>query len=286
MHEKLIKEYVKNNLNKEAKVVSRLMGGMSNYTYVIEIDNNKYTFRVPGKGAEHFTNREQEVAIMEKIAKYDFLPQPIVNDVVTGYKIAPYVEGIVLSDLDNKPLEAIAATLKKLHSGEKFAFDYNPLERLAEYELLSQDTDPVYLALKDKWLEIYHNKLKHVNLMPCHGDAQVSNFVVGEKRIYLMDWEFSANNDPIYDIACFGNANFEDALSLIDVYFENPRRSEFQRLYAWRMFQCLQWHCVAKYKHEVGLSEELSVDFAFVAKAYLTKAKGFFQDYLNVSKGE
>ncbi|MDR1782193.1 MAG: phosphotransferase family protein [Bacilli bacterium] len=287
MHEELIRRFIKERLNKDADIVTRLMGGMSNYTYVIEIEGKKYTFRVPGKGAEHFTNRVQEVEIMDSIAKYNFLPQPIINDVATGYKVAPYVEGKILSDIENKPLDAIAATLKKVHSIDKFAYDYEPLKRLESYEKLSNELDPVYLALKDKWLEIYNTKLINVPLCACHGDAQVSNFVLDKERVYLMDWEFSANNDPIYDIACFGNANFNDALELIEVYFDNPGKDEYQRLYAWRMFQCLQWHCVAKYKHEVGLSEELAVDFDYVAKQYLVKAKGFFQDYLNLEeKGE
>ena len=286
MNEKTIKAFVKESLNKDAVIKERLMGGMSNFTYIIEIDNKKYTFRIPGKGAEHFTNRKREIAIMKEIKQFDFLPDPIVNDEQTGYKIAPFVEGTPLSEISPKPYESVVAILKKLHNAPKFPFDYEPLKRLEKYEKITSGLDPVYIALKDKWIEIYNNILCHVELVACHGDSQTSNFVLGEKRLYLMDWEFSANNDPIYDIACFGNANFEEAKSLIEEYFESAGKKEYQRLYAWRMFQCLQWHNVAKYKHEVGLSEELAIDFEFIANAYLDKAKGFFQDFLDVSKGE
>ncbi|MDL2211311.1 choline kinase family protein [Erysipelotrichaceae bacterium OttesenSCG-928-M19] len=285
MNETIIKDYIKENLQKDSKVISRLMGGMSNYTYIIEIDNKKYTFRIPGKGAEHFTNRKQEIDIMQQIEPYDFLPMPIINDEKTGYKVAPYVEGIPLSEVSPKPLESVVAILKKLHSSPKFKYDYNPLDRLKKYEKITSGQDPVYLSLKNKWVEIYEKDLKDIELVPCHGDSQTSNFVLGENRLYLLDWEFSANNDPIYDIACFGNVNFEEALQLIEEYYNQAAsKNEYQRLYAWRMFQCLQWHNVAKYKHEIGLSEELSLDFNFFANAYLDKAKDFFQSYLNVSK--
>jgi len=285
-NEKIIERFIKESLNKEVNVVERLMGGMSNYTYIIEIDGDEYTFRIPGMGAEHFTNRKKEIAIMKEIEAYDFLPTPIVNDEETGYKVAPFAPGVPLSEVTPKPYESVAALLKKLHSLPKFQFDYEPLKRLEKYEKITSGLDPVYIALKDKWLEIYESILVNVELVPCHGDSQTSNFVLGDKRLYLMDWEFAANNDPLYDVACFGNVNFDEAKSLIEVYYESAGMNEYQRLYAWRMYQCLQWHNVAKYKHEVGLSEQLSVDFDFFANAYLDKAKGFFQDYLDVSKGD
>ena len=33
----------------DAKILKRLEGGMSNYTYVVECQGIKYTYRVPGK---------------------------------------------------------------------------------------------------------------------------------------------------------------------------------------------------------------------------------------------
>ena len=286
MNEDLIKDFIKKELNKDCQIVGRLMGGMSNYTYLIAIDEKKYTFRLPGKGAEYFTNRKKEIEMMKQIEPYDFLPTPIINDEKTGYKVAPYIEGEPLDEIDSKPLQLVVALLKKLHNLPKFNCDYDPVKRLERYEKLTSGLDPVYEALKDKWLEIYDKILADIELVPCHGDSQASNFVAGKERLYLVDWEFSGNNDPIYDIACFGNDSFEEALQLIEEYYDPAGQKEYQRLYAWRMFQCLQWHNVAKYKHEVGLSEELVLDFDFFANEYLSQAKELFQGYLNVSKGE
>lgn len=287
MNEKIIKDYVAEKLDKKAEVVHRLMGGMSNYTYLIEIDGKKYTFRIPGNGAQQFTNRKKEVKIMEQIKPYDFLPYPLINDVETGYKLAPYVEGTALNEVPDKPYGLVVSILKKLHSIPKFPYGYDHLQRLEKYEKICSSQDLVYLTLKDKWLDIYESTLKDIEFVACHGDAQTANFVLTDSRLYLLDWEFSANNDPIYDIACFGNNNMNEAIDLLEEYYENSAgKNEYQRLYAWRMFQCLQWHNVAKYKHEIGLSEELAIDFNIVADVYLDKAKGFFQDYLDVKQGE
>lgn len=286
MNEKIIKDYIKEKLNKDAEVIERMMGGMSNYTYLISIDGDKYTFRVPGKGAEHFTNRLQEDEVMKMIESLNLIEKPIINDIENGYKVAPYIEGTCLSDIPEKPYKLLAATLKKLHNHDKFAVDYQPLQRLDKYQKLINDPDPVYLVLKNKWTEIYNKVLKEIELKPCHCDTQASNFVFGDNnKIYLLDWEFAANNDPVYDIACFGNLNTDEAISLLEAYYEESAgKNEYQRLYAWRMFQCLQWHTVARYKHEIGLSNDLSVDFGAVADAYLDRAKNYLQDYMDVSE--
>jgi thiamine kinase-like enzyme len=284
----LILKFIEDEYHTKGKIVHRLLGGMSNFTYVVEIDGSLYTIRIPGKGSEHFTNRQEEGEILNIVSKQGFLPKPTYFNKETGYKVAPYVEGTPLHEIstEEKPYELVASTLKKLHTQKAFPYDYQPLKRLEYYESISNNHDDLYMALKEKFLEVHKKILKKVPLMPCHGDAQPSNFIIGEDQLYLVDWEFAGNNDPIYDIACFGNVVIDEAIALLQKYYANPSTNEYQRLYAWRMFQCLQWYNVATYKEEIGLSEELAIDFAAVAQAYLEKAKTFYQNYLEVSKGE
>ena len=280
MQEQFIKDFIKDKLGYDAKILYRLMGGMSNYTYVLKFNGEKYTFRVPGKGAEHFVNREVELENIKHIASLQLMPEPILFEVDTGYKIAPFVEGIPLHESSDKHLNLVKAILEKIHGSQLMVADYDSLKRLTYYESINDSLNPFYLELKNKWLELYKAVLSKVRLVPCHGDSQTSNFVFGNGKLYLMDWEFAGNNDPLYDVACFGNANFDDALNLLNIYSERPTQNQYQRLYGWRMFQCLQWHNVAVYKHKIGLSEELSLDFNFFCKVYLDKANYFYQEYL------
>lgn len=285
MNEQIIKDTMKKELDANVLEIERLMGGMSNYTYYVKTDKGDYSFRIPGKNSENFVDRKVEKDNLEHIKPYDFCPFPVYLNVDNGYKIAPFIPGEAINELSDLPYKSVAAILHKLHNIDKFDHDYEPLNRLEKYESLTQSVDPVYSVLKDKWLNIYNTSLKDVELKACHGDAQTANFVLDENNnLILMDWEFAGNNDPMYDIACFGNSNFDAAINLLEVYYENPKKVEFLRLYAWRMFQCLQWHNVAKHKHELGLSDELAVNFAAVADAYLEKAKGLLQDYLDMNE--
>jgi len=116
-------------------------------------------------------------------------------------------------------------------------------------------------------------------LVLSHGDSQISNFVDTVDGLRLMDWEFTGNNDPYYDIACFGNNDFNHALALLPVYLKKtPTLQDYNRLYFFRAFQTLQWHNVALYKEFIGLSVDLGVDFMFVAGLYLDKAEKFLNE--------
>lgn len=281
--EKIIKEYINEKLNQEVIVKSRLLGGMSNYMFVIDIENELYTFRIPGKNAWQFVDRKVELDNINHLVENELVVSPDIFDVKDGYKLTSYIEGKPLSEVETMPYDQVVEILKKLHSTPKFIHDYDPVARLNKFELLNENISQEYLDLKNKWLEIYETLLKDIPLVACHGDSQISNFVLDtNNQLHLLDWEFAGNNDLMYDIACFGNNDFNQALELLTHYFNNPTKEHYQRLYAWRMFQCLQWHNVAMYKHQIGLSEELLVDFEKVAGLYIEKAAYFYQEYLNV----
>lgn len=265
------------------KILHRLMGGMSNYTYVIEVKSKKYTFRVPGKNAEKFVDRVVEKHNIELINDLHLNNKTVYLDVVNGYKIAEYIEGQPLSELN--PLEYLQDASIVLHmvhdSGLRSNHDYDPLHRLQMYEENTYEYDHVhsdrYYNLKDRFLALKDKYMTTDSLTLCHGDSQVSNFVITpDNEMKLMDWEFTGNNDPFYDIACFGNNDFDHALALLPVYLgREASKEEYNKLYFYRTFQCLQWHNVALYKEFIGLSIELGVDFMFVANLYLDKAERF-----------
>jgi len=284
-NEQIIKEVcikVFNVKEEDVKLENRLMGGMSNYTYVVSIKSKLYTFRIPGKNAEKFVDRVIEKYHIELIEDLNLNNKTIYLDVDLGYKIAEYMEGQPLHELDPlNYLKEAASVLHKIHgSNIKSKFDYNPLKRLKDYEDYTKEYNHIhserYNDLKQRFLSYKEQFMDDSKLVLAHGDSQVSNFVVTKGELKLMDWEFTGNNDPFYDIACFGNTNFDHALALLPVYLDKePTIEDFNRLYFFRTFQTLQWHNVALYKEFIGLSIDLGVDFMFVANLYLDKAERF-----------
>lgn len=269
----------------QIEVKKRLMGGMSNFTYVLEISGKLYTFRIPGKKAEKFVNRTVEKHNIELVKDLELNNKTVYFEIESGYKIAEYIEGTPLHELDPMMyLQEASNILHKIHNSELSSdYDYDPLKRLKVYESYLVEYEfkhsKRYLELKEKFLSYSDKYMDESKLVLAHGDSQVSNFVVTENGLRLMDWEFAGNNDPYYDIACFGNSNFDHALALLPVYLKKtPTIEEYNRLYFFRAFQTLQWHNVALYKEFIGLSVDLGVDFMFIAGLYLDKAEKFLSE--------
>ena len=111
----------------------------------------------------------------------------------------------------------------------------------------------------------------------CHNDSQPSNFIVGNDKVYLTDFEFAANNDPVYDIACYGGDDIELIEPLLKEYFGQVDEKLIERAHLWKLFQSLQWYNVALHKEYLGLSKELNIDFEKVALYFLNNAKMAFE---------
>lgn len=266
-------------LNKKVKFVKRLLGGMSNYTCVIQDEDNKlYTFRFPGKNAENFVDRNEEKFNLNLLNDFSLTNQTVYINVENGIKISKFIEGEILSQLDYKKyLKQCALSLRKLHKIDKKCFkDYGKLERLEKYEKLcislNLKLEEQYYNYKEVYMNLY-NKFSNVEKKFSHGDFQPSNLILKNNQIYIVDFEFTSNNDPFYDIACFGNLDFEDAKNLLVEYLERPYTDlEYLRLIENRLFQTLQWYLVASYKDIIGLSQDLHLDFDKIAKNYLLKS--------------
>ncbi len=266
---------IEETINKEVEVIKRFSGGMSNYTYLIKMDNELYTYRIPGKNSEVFIDRITEEININLVKSLNVNCNNVYFNQSNGHKMALYIEGEDLSNVEFD-YKQVANELKKLHNSNiKANNDYNKIEKLNYYEKLhSYNLSDDYILLKKRLLILLDN-YKDIELVFCHGDAQKANWILSG-RLYLLDWEYSGNNDPYYDIACFGNVNFNDAIELLKHYLnKEPNNNELNRLIVNRLFQCLQWHNVALYKEEIGLSKDLNIDFKFVSNKYITLAKEF-----------
>lgn len=284
-----VEEYIVARVNalmhtQDAVIVKRLEGGMSNYTYVVETRGKRYTYRVPGKYAEKFVDRVEEWDNIQEVNKLSLNNATSYVEVISGEKLAEYVEGTILSETDVVSYNEMSVkALKTIHNSNLRFKDYNAFGRLADYERYCREmgfTHPKeYIELRGK-LDQMRQAHADVPMVPCHCDYQPTNLVVSGDKLYVLDWEFAGMNDPFYDIACYGNAGFDKALSLLEAYVgHKPTSQELRRLYYHRAFQCLQWYNVAIFKDRVGLSRDLNMDFNHVAAFFFGMAKDLAEQY-------
>ena len=124
----------------DAKIVKRLEGGMSNYTYVVECQGVKYTYRVPGKYAERFVDRNEEWENIQKVEKLGVNNKTEYVELRTGEKLALYVEGTIMSNTDVISYNEMSVkALKQLHESDIQFNEYDAFARLDNYEKYCAD---------------------------------------------------------------------------------------------------------------------------------------------------
>ena len=78
--------------------------------------------------------------------------------------------------------------------------------KIEEYEILLKESNgnnfDDYLVVKEKITSL-NEIIKQIGIeaVPCHNDTVPENFVKDNEKLYLIDWEYSGMNDPMWDLA-------------------------------------------------------------------------------------
>jgi thiamine kinase-like enzyme len=82
-------------------------------------------------------------------------------------------------------------------------------------------------------------------IVPCHCDPLAENFLDTGKQIYVIDWEYAGNNDPMWDLgdvsveAAFGPDQDE---ALLQAYFDGaPTANDRGRMVLYKAMCDLLW---------------------------------------------
>ena len=259
-------------LDFEVKNITQIFGGMSNYNYLVETNKGKFTIRFSGEefSVNKYIDRETEEAVIKALSDFSLTPETIYFDSKTGIKITKYLDGTSLDKMDTVPIEKVSELLKKLHSLKvNISIDYP--HRLKLYESFVSVREEKYLKIKEELLSL---KLNDDTCVFVHGDSQPSNFIMHKGKVFIIDFEFASKAPKMADIAAF--ANFNDCLGfelLKEYYKETLDNKKLFDYYWWQSFFAIMWYNVALYKHEIGFSVKLKIDFKYLTEFYLQKAE-------------
>ena len=93
-----------------------LKSGMTNQSFLFELDGKHYICRIPGPGTEFLINRKEEEAVYKAVTPLGITEHILYFDGKTGYKIAQYYEGARNADAKNpQEMAACMEMLRKLH---------------------------------------------------------------------------------------------------------------------------------------------------------------------------
>jgi len=274
-------------LGEGSEIVSPLVGGMMNISYIVkDAKDKKYVLYISTEQANEMVDRPLEREHQRIINSIGITSKNIYFDTVNGIKINEYIEGSSLDKVSEFNYEKVAKLFKDLHECRVLSRqDYAPFMRFVEtYEKealsFNNTISPLYTELRN-FLFNYRSYLERQTKVLCHNDAQRSNIIkTPDDEYYFIDFEFVGNNDPIYDIAAFGNGAVSEGRKLLDKYFaDNPTNDHIKRYYLWRIYISLQWYNVAITKHYRGEGEKHGFNFLDVANHFLNNAKDAYDGF-------
>ncbi|OPA72644.1 hypothetical protein BB381_05480 [Campylobacter pinnipediorum subsp. caledonicus] len=190
-------------------------------------------------------------------SKYGFNVETLVFSEESGVKITRFLENsqTLKQETICNYLTLIATKLKEIHNSDmQFKNLFNPSNELKKYlTLVNSDSFNIFSDFKksidlfDKLVEkinFINKNNKNYKLAPTHGDLVPENILYCEKdkRIYIIDWEYSGLNDICWDIASLfleGNLSKKQENIFLDTY--KIKDNEYEKIEIFKSIQDILW---------------------------------------------
>ena len=261
--EKIIKEKISSLLSEEEEVLSvEQLGGMTNQNYLVKTTNKQYIVKFFGKGTEKLINRQDEKYNLELLKDLDLDVKNYLFDIEAGIKVNEYIESAITLDATSikTKFDKIAPILQTIHaSGKELRGEFAPFEEIKKYESLIEEKIPYanYEAVREEVFSL-EKRLADlgVDRKSCHIDLVPENFIESPQgRLYLIDWEYSSMNDPMWDLAAlFLESEFtrQEEEAFLSHYESEQTPVSREKIAIYKILQDAIWSLWTVYKEEQG----------------------------------
>ena len=261
--EKIIKEKISSLLSQEEEVLSvEQLGGMTNQNYLVKTTNKQYIVKFFGKGTEKLINRQDEKYNLELLKDLDLDVKNYLFDIEAGIKVNEYIESAITLDSTTikTKFDKIAPILQTIHaSGKELRGEFVPFEEIKKYESLIEEKIPYanYEAVREEVFSL-EKRLADlgVDRKSCHIDLVPENFIESPQgRLYLIDWEYSSMNDPMWDLAAlFLESEFtrQEEEAFLSHYESEQTPVSREKIAIYKILQDTIWSLWTVYKEEQG----------------------------------
>jgi thiamine kinase-like enzyme len=189
---------------------SPLSGGLTNENWVVEAGGSTYVVRIPGATTELLAvDRVNERVNAEAAATTGVSPRILEYLDDLSVMVLEFIAGETMSG-DGLRAPGMAArmaeSLRRLHAGPRFRSDFD-MSRLVEYYLRIASQHGIRIpggfeermdGLADVERALSANALPTV---PSHNDLMAQNYIDDGRQLWIIDFEYSGNNDPCFDLA-------------------------------------------------------------------------------------
>jgi thiamine kinase-like enzyme len=208
------------------------LAGLTNVNYRI----GEYVLRLPGAGTGEYISRSDESVAARSAAAAGVNAEVVFFDTSDGLMVTRFIAGAVTMSgdrfaADHGAVARAGRALRRLHTtADRFANDFALFSMIDEYKSLlaarsatrPDGSDDVQAAADAARQAL---ERRPVDLVPCHCDPLCENFLDTGEAMYVIDYEYAGNNDPMWDLGDLSvEAGFDDAQDdvLLEAYFGGP----------------------------------------------------------------
>jgi thiamine kinase-like enzyme len=231
------------------------LGGLTNVNHLVEVAGSRYVVRLPGAGTSEYIDRRAEETAARAAAVAGVNAEVVFFDPEDGLMVTRFVEGSVTMDAERfRDLGAVGRAgraFRLLHTtSTAFATDFQLFEMIDDYKRLVTAKGAVLPAgyeelqtLADATRQALEAAARPV--VPSHCDPLCENFLDTGERMYVIDYEYAGNNDPMWDLGDLsveGGFGPEQDAALLRAYFDgDPPAHEVGRMVAYKAMCDLLW---------------------------------------------
>lgn len=242
------------------RLIEPLPGGLTNQNFKVTTDSGTYVARLSRTSSELLAiDRDDEYRNSVTAAGAGVAPAVVAYVPQAGVLAIEWLQGRTLTSADLRTaevLQSVADSCRRLHAGEKFGSDFDMFDISSRYLRTVLDRGfrlpDRYLDFTARWEQVRTVlRMDAPDLVPCHNDLLAANFIDDGTQLWLIDYEYSGNNDPCFEL---GNIWSESQLGdielavLVDRYFGKHRpdmiaRARLQALvsqYGWTLWGAIQ----------------------------------------------
>ena len=237
----------------DAQSVEPLTGGLTNTNYKVTSPAGSFVVRISGKDTSLLAiDRENEVhntiAAAETGVGAPFVAAlPQYDALVLGYLDGEVMDSGKLRRGDRLP--AVADACRRLHSGRSFLHEFDMFEIQPHYLAIVQERG---FRLPDRY-EAFEPQIRELERamrvrpeppVPCNNDLLAENFIDVGGEMRLIDYEYSGNNEPSFELGNVwseSNLSLEQLEELIAHYYGRPLRNKVARARLWGLMSKYGW---------------------------------------------
>ncbi len=266
------------------------LGGLTNLVHLVEIGVRQVIVRIPGEGTEDYIDRAVEINNAIAAYRAGVSAEVLWADAATGIMISEAIKNIetmtpgTFKTRSGSPARAGLA-LAKLHgSGEVFKFRFELFAMIDDYLKILATKE---VSLPDGYDEIVKAAepvkaalaANLALLAPCHCDPLCENFLDDGTKMWVVDWEYSGMNDPLWDLGDLSVEAGMDAMQemeLMQAYFGAvPTPAQHGRVVIYKAMCDLLWTLWGLIQHADNNPAE---DFWAYATGRFDRCKALMED--------